>query len=721
MQSFRTELEIRPVQNGKALVEKDIIELEKKIREFREGKLPEEKFRSLRLARGVYGQRQQGVQMVRIKLPYGKMTLAQWKRIADVSDEYSTGNLHLTTRQDIQIHFVSLDRTPELWAELDKDDITIREACGNTVRNITASDTAGIDPDEPFDVTPYAHALFEYFLRKPVCQEMGRKFKIAFSNSEKDTALVFMHDLGVIPRIKIVDGKEIRGFKVMVGGGLGAQPHHAVTTHEFLEEDLLIPYTEAVLRVFDRYGERNSRHKARIKFLIQKIGIDAFNELVKEEQLALTHQRYSVHVLDASPPGHQAAIPVNRESAGNENHSRRSIYNAAPDPFQFQLWKSTNVFSQKQEGYYAVYVRVPNGNISSHSSRRLIEKLAPVIANDIRITINQGLQFRFIKPEHLEYVYAVLQEEGFAAAGFGSVADITSCPGTDTCNLGISNSTGTALALSEVIEEEFPEFLTNKEITIRISGCMNSCGQHGMASIGFHGSSLKAKGQVLPALQVLVGGGILGSGNGRMADKVIKVPSKRSPDAVRTILSDYKINAQDGESFLNYSQRKGERYYYELLKPLANLETLQAEDYIDWGQQEKFATAIGVGECAGVMIDLVATLILEADEKIAASEACLADHHWADGIYNAYSAQVHAAKALLLQQGVQCNTQHGILKDFDIHFSEKGLYPGNFKQAVMRMNNESPSEAFAIDYLQQAKDFIGFAREWREQAILAEK
>lgn len=707
MQSFRTELE-------NPIVEKDILELEKKIRLFREGKMDEEKFRSLRLARGVYGQRQQGVQMVRIKLPYGKMTLAQWKRISDVSDEYSTGNLHLTTRQDIQIHFVSLDRTPELWSELEKDDITIREACGNTVRNITASDMAGIDPDEPFDVTPYAHAMFEYFLRKPVCQEMGRKFKIALSSSEKDTALVFMHDLGVIPRIKIIDGKEVRGFKVVVGGGLGAQPHLAIATHEFLEEDLLIPYLEAILRVFDRYGERNSRHKARIKFLIQKIGIDAFTELVKEEQLALTHQRYKVDV-----KGEWSV--VNNQHATNwqftTHNSQLTI-----DPFRFQLWKATNVFPQKQPGYFSVYVRVPNGNISSHTSRRLIEKLKDVIADDVRVTINQGLQFRFVKPEHLEYVYSVLDEEGFAAAGFGSVADVTSCPGTDTCNLGISNSTSTALALSEVIEEEFPEFLYNKEITIKISGCMNSCGQHGMASIGFHGSSLKSKGQILPALQVLIGGGVLGSGEGRIADKVLKVPSKRGPDVIRTVLNDYKNNATNGETFLNYSKAKGERYYYELLKPLASLETLLAEDYIDWGQDEKFATAIGVGECAGVMIDLISTLIMEAEEKIAASEECLSNSKWADGIYNAYAAQIHTAKALLLQQGVQCNTQHGILKDFDTHFSEKGLYiPGSFKASVMYMNDVAPSESFANEYLQQAKKFIEFAKVFREQAVLAEK
>jgi len=710
MQSFRTELE-------NPIVEKDILELEKKIRLFREGRMDEEKFRSLRLARGVYGQRQQGVQMVRIKLPYGKMTLAQWKRISDVSDEYSTGNLHLTTRQDIQIHFVSLDRTPEMWSELEKDDVTIREACGNTVRNITASDIAGIDPDEPFDVTPYAHAMFEYFLRKPVCQEMGRKFKIALSSSEKDTALVFMHDLGVIPRVKIIDGKEVRGFKTVVGGGLGAQPHLAITTYEFLEEDLLIPYLESILRVFDRHGERNSRHKARIKFLIQKIGIDAFNELVVEEQLALTHQRYKVDVEEYGQKVGKTESPQTQSYALSDFPT-----SGLPDPFRYELWKRTNVFAQKQPGYFAVYVRVANGNISSHTSRRLIDKLKDVIADDVRVTINQGLQFRFIKPEHLEYVYSVLDEEGFAAAGFGSVADVTSCPGTDTCNLGISNSTSTAIALSEVIEEEFPEFLYNKEISIKISGCMNSCGQHGMASIGFHGSSLKAKGQILPALQVLIGGGVLGGGEGRIADKVLKVPSKRGPDVIRVVLNDYKTNTTNGETFLNYSQSKGERYYYDLLKPLASLETLLAEDYIDWGQEEKFATAIGVGECAGVMIDLISTLIMEAEEKIAASEDCLSNSKWADGIYNAYAAQIHTAKALLLQQGIQCNTQHGILKDFDTHFSDKGLYiPGSFKTAVMYMNDVPPSEAFANEYLQQAKRFIEFAKVFREQTVLAEK
>lgn len=702
MQSFRTELE-------NPIVEKDILELERKIHEFREGKIPDEKFRSLRLARGVYGQRQPGVQMVRIKLPYGKMTLAQWKRISDVSDEFATGNLHLTTRQDIQIHFVSLDRTPELWNLLEQDNITIREACGNTVRNITASDQAGIDPDEPFDVTPYAHGAFEYFLRKPVCQDMGRKFKIAYSSSEKDTAFVFMHDLGVIPRIQEVNGEMKRGFKVVVGGGLGAQPFLAITTHEFLEEDLLVPYIESVLRVFDRYGERSSRHKARIKFMIQKIGIEAFNELVSEEQKALTCQRYKIDTNNFDNPVLPSYAPVEKVEVKN--------------PFNFELWKKTNVYPQKQEGFCAVYVRVLNGNISSESSRRLIEKLRPVIADDVRVTVNQGLQFRFVKQEHLEYIYAALEEENLASAGFGSVADITACPGTDTCNLGISNSTGISLVLSEVIEDEYPEFLHNKDISIKISGCMNSCGQHGMASIGFHGSSLKSKGQVLPALQVLIGGGVLGHGEGSIADKVIKVPSKRGPDVLRYLLNDYKANQRDGETYMHYTKRAGEKYFYELLKPLASLDTLLAEDYIDWGEQEKYATAIGVGECAGVMIDLVGTLILEAEEKLSWSKEGIDNKSFADAIYNAYSAFIHSAKALLLQQGVHCNTQAGILKDFDAHFTQNGLYSGaeSFKELVLEINKVEPTKEFALEYLQRSVDFAAFAKQYREQTILAEK
>lgn len=700
MQSFRTELE-------NPLVEKDILDLARKIELFREGKIHEEKFRSLRLARGVYGQRQQGVQMVRIKLPYGKMTFKQWKRIADISDEYSIGNLHLTTRQDVQIHFVSLERTPELWAKLEQDDITLREACGNTVRNVTASTTAGIDPNEPFDVTPYADAIFRYFLRNPICQEMGRKIKIAVSNSEEDTALAYMHDFGLIP--KVVDGQ--RGFKVVVGGGLGAQPMLAQVAFEFLATDQVIPYIEAALRVFDRHGERNSRHKARLKFLLQKIGFDTFTELVNVERKALKNTTFEVATDGFSETEIEGYLPTLTAST------------PTPTTAEYQTWLATNAFAQKQAGYFGVYVRILNGNISSTTSRSLIEQLEGYIANDIRVSINQGLMLKFVPEANLPFVYEVLKAHELASPGANSIANITACPGTDTCNLAISDSTNITSKLEAVITEDFPDLIHNNDIKIKISGCMNSCGQHGMANIGFHGSSLKAANKrVLPALQVLLGGGTVGNGIGRVADKVIKVPSKRGPEVLRVLLNNYEENALEGEYFNAYYDRQGEKYFYNLLKPVADLTTLKDDDFIDWGASEQFATEIGVGECAGVMIDLVATLLFESEEKFAWTETAFNENRIADAIYHAYSVFVSAAKALLLDKSVSVSTQNAVIEKFDEHFVAKGeISTGDktFNELVLQINQNEPSFEFAQSYIAEAKAFLALAKAYREQTIEA--
>ncbi len=690
MQSFRTELE-------NPIVEKDIIELEKKIRLFREGKIDEDKFRSLRLARGVYGQRQQGVQMVRIKLPYGKMTFEQWKRIADVSDKYSTGNLHLTTRQDVQIHFVSLDRTPELWAELERDEITLREACGNTVRNVTASVSAGVDKNELFDVSPYAHAIFKFFLRNPICQEMGRKIKIALSNNENDTALTYMHDLGFIP--KIVDGK--RGFKVVVGGGLGAQPKMADVAYQFLPEEKMIPFTEAALRVFDRHGERNSRNKARMKFLIQKIGFEQFMELVNQEQMALSTPIY--------PIDYNVSKPAQASKLANLDLEDQDL--------DYQLWFQTNVIEQKDPGLFGVYVRVPLGNISSTDSRSLINELEGYIGNDIRVTINQGLFFRNVPTQNLKYVYEVLKRHQLAAPGANSVANITACPGTDTCNLAIADSTNITKVLENVIDSEFPDLVKDSRLTIKISGCMNSCGQHGMANIGFHGSSLKsADKRVLPALQVLLGGGTMGDGIGRAAEKVIKVPSKKGPDVLRYIFSDYEKNGLPGEYFNDYYDRLGKIYFYELLKPLADLDQLTPTDFVDWGSDELFATAIGVGECAGVVVDLIGILLLESEEKLALAQETFDDHKYADAIYHAYSAQVNAGKALLLDNGIACNTQAKVIKDFSEQFSAQ--FNTDIESQILQINKQEPGESFALKYLEEANVLVKTAINIRSKALV---
>ncbi len=696
MQSFRSELE-------NPLVEKDIIDLEMKIKAFREGKIDDERFRSLRLARGVYGQRQPGVQMIRIKLPFGKITFKQLLKIADVSDEYASSNLHLTTRQDIQIHYVSLDRTPELWAKLEQDDITLREACGNTVRNVTASPTAGIDPKEPFDVSPYAQAFFEYFLRNPICQEMGRKIKFAFSSSEADTAFSFIHDLGFIPKLKIENGEEVRGFKIVLGGGLGAQPSLAHVVHEFLHEDLIIPYAEAVLRVFDRNGERNNRNKARLKFLVNKIGIDELVKLIEEEKTA---NKFKV-------------FKINRDAVVQPAILTTLVSGKAQieDQLKYQLWLDTNVFEQKQKGFFGVYVKVQTGDIPTPQARKLVDAIKGLVADEIRITINQGLLLKFVTKEALPHLFVALDQIGLSRPGFDSVADVTTCPGTDTCNLGISNSMELSRVLEAVIYEEYPAFVEDKEIKIKISGCMNSCGQHGLAHIGFHGSSMKANGKVMPSVQVLLGGGIVGDGVGRAADKVLKVPSKRAPQVLRAILNDYQAKADTYKNFHHYYDDLGKDYFYQLLKPIADQTTLTDEDFVDWGHQETFVTAIGVGECAGVVIDLVATLIFEAEEKFQWAKNAADNKAFADAIYHAYNAMVSGAKALLLDKGVNQSSQTGVINAFDEHYAH-AFDIESFSDLVLQINKNEPTETFATQYLAQANDVLTRIKNFRSQPEL---
>jgi sulfite reductase (ferredoxin) len=690
MQSFRSEIE-NPV------IEKDIIELEAKIRQFKEGNLDEEKFRSLRLARGVYGQRQPGVQMIRIKLPYGKVSSNQLRRICDVSDEYSTGRLHITTRQDIQIHYVDLDRTPELWAQLEKDEVTLREACGNTVRNVTASETAGIDVDEPFDVSPYAHALFEYFLRNPISQEMGRKFKVSFSASDEDTGLSYMHDIGFIAKIE----NGVRGFKVMLGGGLGSQPRHADELFGFLSSDKIIPLMEGVVRVFDRYGERKSRSKARLKYLLKDIGLNGFKKLLQEEQKAVPYESFPINA-QAYIQSEIVDVEVPEVEIANQK--------------AFDLWKSTNLVPQKQDGYVAIGIKVLLGDFYTDKARLLTNLVEKYAASEIRLSLRQNILIPFVKEELVPFFYVELEKLGFVQAGYNKALDITACPGTDTCNLGIASSTGIAQELERVIKTEYPQYISNPDVIIKISGCMNACGQHNMANIGFQGMSIRTKDKlVAPALQVLLGGGNLGNGNGKFADKVIKVPSKRGPEALRIILNDFDANG-NGEAYPEYYTEKGELYFYDLLKPLGTLDNLSNEDLIDWGAKERYRKAIGVGECAGVVIDLIATLLFESDEKIQNAATSYEEGKWAASIYHSYLSMVNTAKALLISEKANTNTHAGIIKDFDEIFvssNKIGLKRG-FEDLILQLNKKEPTGEFALDYMEDAKEFLKTVEKYRK-------
>ncbi len=690
MQSFRTEIE-NPV------VEKDIIELANKIELFHNGKIDEEKFRSLRLARGVYGQRQEGVQMIRIKIPYGKLKSNQLRRISEVSDEYSRGRLHITTRQDIQIHYVDLDRTPELWSELEKDEVTMREACGNVVRNVTASETAGIDVNEPFDVSPYADALYKFFLRNPICQEMGRKFKVSFSSTDDDTGLSYLHDIGYIAKTQ----NGVRGFKVMVAGGLGSQPRHADVLFDFVETDKIIPIMEGVLRVFDRYGERKSRAKARMKFLLKDIGLEAFRALIAEEQKAIEFKSVAI---DAD--AYEASKPVSVE-----------VPNVSiKDQVAFDLWKSTNIIPQKQEGYVAIGIKVLLGDFYTDKARLLADLVDTYAAGEVRLTLRQNIVIPFVKEDLVPFFYTELEKLGFVEAGYNKAVDITACPGTDTCNLGIASSTGIAAELERVIKSEYPQYLKNEDLVIKISGCMNACGQHNMANIGFQGMTVRTPDKlVAPALQVLLGGGNLGDGNATFADKVVKVPSKRGPEALRLILNDFEAYA-NGKPFVEYYKEKGEKYFYDLLNDLQDVTNLTQDDFIDWGEEEKYVKEIGIGECAGVVIDLIATLFFESEEKIENAKEAFENGVYSGAIYYAYQSLVNSAKALLLAENKKTNTHAGIIASFDEFFIENGKIKlgTSFSELIYQINKNAPTKDFAVNYIDSANKFLVAVRNYRE-------
>ncbi|MFV9552203.1 HEPN domain-containing protein [Algibacter sp. PT7-4] len=689
MQSFETEIE-------NPIVQKDIIELARKIELFHNGKIDEEKFRSLRLARGVYGQRQEGVQMIRIKVPYGKLKSNQLRRIAAVSDEYSRGRLHITTRQDIQIHYVDLNRTPELWAELEKDEVTVREACGNVVRNVTASETAGIDVNEPFDVSPYADALYKFFLRNPICQEMGRKFKVSFSSTDQDTGLSYLHDIGYIAKIQ----NGVRGFKVLVAGGLGSQPRHADVLYDFIETDKIIPIMEGVLRVFDRYGERKSRAKARMKFLVKDIGLEAFKELIAQEQKAI---EFKTVTIDAD--AYVASKPVSVEAPQVEIKNQEA----------FNLWKSTNLIPQKQKGYVAIGIKVLLGDFYTDKARLLANLVDKYGAGEVRLTLRQNIVIPFVKEDLVPYFYQELEKLGFVEAGYNKAVDITACPGTDTCNLGIASSTGIAVELERMLKEEYPQYLKNQDLVIKISGCMNACGQHNMANIGFQGMTVRTPDKlVAPALQVLLGGGNQGDGNATFADKVVKVPSRRGPEALRRILNDFEANAK-GKPFVEYYQEKGEKYFYDFLNDLQDATNLTQEDFIDWGEEEKYVKEIGIGECAGVVIDLIATLFFESEEKIDNAKEAFENQVYSSAIYYAYQSLVNSAKALLLAENKKTNTHAGIVKQFDELFVESGKIElgTSFAELIYQINKNAPTKEFALNYISNSDKFLAAVRAFR--------
>jgi len=574
--------------------EAEIRRFEVEIAKLERGELDPDDFRRFRLNNGVYGIRgAENRHMIRIKVRYGNLNALQLERVADVTEKYAPNKLaHVTTRQAIQLHEILRTDVPVILRRLMEAGLTTREACGNTVRNVTCSHYSGISPNEVFDVVPYADLLSLYFLRNPVCQNLPRKFKIAFESSpQEDWAKVGIHDLGFVAQTKVVSGKEVRGFKTYVGGGLGSIPYPAQVLEEFTPTELLLPTAEAVIRLFDRNGERKDKNRARIKFLVAKWGIETFRQefLSERRQVAMTGS------------GREAFWKLNAEEYKAPVLKTPAPTDAPAVQPGFEDWKKTNTFEQKQKGYWAVNVRCPLGDIDPPQMRALAKISRAFCGGRLRTTISQNILLHWVPEKSLKALYAQLQPLGLAEKGAETITDVTRCPGADTCQIAITHSKGLAFEVGKIFMNGYGSDLVFKDITIKISGCTNSCGQHHIANIGYHGASKTVNGKAVPHYQLMIGGYTAKDGVAVFGKRIAQIPARKTPDATKAILDAFKIEKTASESFLQWSQRAGADRLKKIVEPFVaipadNADPLMYEDLGDPGKP--FKLEMGKGECA---------------------------------------------------------------------------------------------------------------------------
>jgi len=643
----------------------DIFETEIALR--KQNKLDERLFAETRLRRGVYGQRYDNGQrhngktiqplgypskeltkgpntmwdapgMQRIKIPAGGLNSGQLETLADLAEEYSDGIAHVTTRQDFQLHYVHIDDTPSLMRRLAASNITTREACGNSVRNVTACPYAGVCPDEIFDVTPYARALSKFLLGHPDCQNFGRKFKPSFSGcAQHACGLASMHDLGMTAVTRIENGKEKRGFEVLVGGGLGAVPYQAKLFDSFVPVEELLPLAQSIARVFAARGEKKNRSRARIKFLVQDFGIEKFKELVLEERKNLPHDpRWTEHIQGAERFAETPLRPGGKAPLLGSD--------------AFQRWLKTNTRPQKQEGYTVVTIALPLGDITANQLRSLGDIARRFTKDTIRSTVEQNIVLRWVSQNDLLELHKALQAAGLGESGAGTLIDIAACPGTDTCKLGISSSRGLAAELRKRIgEKSFQLDESVDKLHIKISGCFNSCGQHHVADLGFYGVSRKMSGYAVPHFQVVLGGEWEHNG-ASYGLPVIAIPSKNIPEVVTRLTDRYAADRKSGESFKEFIARTGKVELKRMLEDLARppSDTTDRSFFQDWGDPREYSLLdLGVGECAGEVVSSVEFDLAAAERELFEAQVAMEGGQIAQAGQGAYRSMLRAAKALV--------------------------------------------------------------------------
>jgi sulfite reductase beta subunit-like hemoprotein len=557
------------------------------------GELDGETFTKFRLKQGVYGQRQPDVQMVRVKLPLGGISPEQFEAFADGIEKYvPLRKGHITTRQNIQMHHVPLPDAAALIRELGDAGLSSREGCGNTMRNVTGDPRAGTLEGELFDITPYAGAYVRYFVRHPTTQNMPRKFKTAFASNAGDNTIAKIHDLAFLPKVN-EDG--VRGAAVVVGGGTSIMPRLAPTLYEFVELDNgdYLKVAEAVVRIFDRTDWlRPNRARARIKVLIDKIGIDAFRDMVEEELEGdwVNERDFSIDRI-LFEHDEEANAPTKPHTFATPNGDNR----------EFMHFVQTNVQRQRQPGFSTVEVKVTRGDLTPDQMRGLAGIMRQYTGGAARTTVHQNLILRWVRDESVYDIWRALGELGLNDAGADEITDVVSCPGTDSCKLGITSSMGLNQAIQDrIVEMKIDDALTRR-IHVKMSGCPNGCGQHHIANIGFYGASIKVGGHTIPAYIPHVGGAYEG-GDVRYGQRLkARLPAKRVPEAVQRWVRFYESERQNGEEFNAFVDRVGPQEFEAQVKDLTMPIEFSLENmnyFIDWTKSSPFEVIRGEGECA---------------------------------------------------------------------------------------------------------------------------
>jgi sulfite reductase (ferredoxin) len=699
---------------GHLAAELDVFEHEIALK--KQGKIEDRVFAETRLRRGAYGQRYDNGQrsdgkttrtlsypstntkgpntlwdapgMQRIKIPFGGLNATQLETLADLCEEYSDGIAHITTRQDVQLHFIHIEDTPALMWRLASVGITTREACGNSVRNVTACPIAGVCREQTFDVTPYAKAITYFMLGHPDAQSFGRKFKIAFSGCKENAcALVRLHDFGAIAVTREQDGRTRRGFELWVGGGLGPVPQQARLYEEFVPEEEILPLAQAIARVFARLGEKKNRNTARLKFLVSKLGIGEFKKLVAAEREILPHDsRWTDYLKDVPNYAEEPLKPPSLLQIG------------AVKPEGFEPWYATNVYRQRQQGYATVTIALPLGDITAAQLRAVADVARKYLKETIRSTVEQNLVLRWVSESDLPALYTELKKADLATPVAGTIVDVSSCPGTDTCKLGIASSRGLAGELRIRLASKNAELdEAIGSLRIKISGCFNSCGQHHVADLGFYGVSRNKNGYTVPHFQVLLGGEWTNNA-GAYGLAIGAVPSKRIPETVDRITGRYRAERLTGETFQAFIKRIGKAECKKMIDEFTAVPAHEqdASFYSDWGDPREFSIGdIGVGECAGEVIYPVDFELVACEREVFEAQLQLDGGNIEKAARMAYESMLHGAQALLKFKFLIAPEDPGkVVEDFRTHFYDTEIFfdpfvRGKFAQDFFKAHEEA--------------------------------